>query len=143
MQEHVLAQYPDAPLRVYAIWTDKLSGDSRRAWDRDVLTNPRVTHFWDGRDLAGHWFVTHLPGYRGSDWDAYLLFGPDATWQTLPMPLVSAGSTVIAKKDEIARAIAPWVATPVAANEPLPFVAALPRAARLAGWTIVLCQARL
>ena len=66
----------------------------------------------DGRDVAGRWFAEHLPGYRGSDWDAYLLFGSNADWQALPLPLVASGSTVIDKKDELAQAIAPWLGSP-------------------------------
>jgi hypothetical protein len=54
--------------------------------------------------------VEHAPDFRGGDWDAYALFGPDATWSaTLPRP-VSSGSTVIGSSDELATAIAPLLA---------------------------------
>jgi hypothetical protein len=33
-----------------------------------------------------------VPGYQGSDWDNYLLFGPEATWTSHPTPLRSSGA---------------------------------------------------
>ena len=59
------------------------------------MTDRRVVHLWDGPDIAGDWFVAHEPGFQGNNWDAYLLFGPTATWTTRPGPLISSGSTVI------------------------------------------------
>jgi hypothetical protein len=109
VQETLLAAHPEAPLRVYAVWVDRRAGDSRGAWDGGGLIDPRVRHFWDGDDVTGRWFVDHVPGYRGSDWDAYLLFGPDAVWRAFPAPLLSSGSTVIRMKDDLAREIGPWL----------------------------------
>lgn len=103
MQDQLLAAHPDAPLRVSAICVDKRAGDSRRAWDAEGLPAPRVVHFWDGTDVTGRWFVEQLPGHRGSDWDAYILFGPEATWQSGPTPHIGSGSTVIRQKDDLAR----------------------------------------
>lgn len=105
MQAELLTTYPNAPLRVYAIWTEKLAGDRRGAWDGGGLTDHRVAHFWDGQDAAGRWFVDHLPTYRGRDWDAFLLFGPAATWTAVPAPLLGSGSTVIRAKDDLARSL--------------------------------------
>jgi hypothetical protein len=106
VRSDILAKHPDAPLIVYAIWTDKLFRDSRSQWDAGGLTDHRVVHFWDGRDISGSWFVHHLPGYQGNDWDAYALFGPDATWtdSTLPAVVVS-GSNIIDRFDALRVAV--------------------------------------
>lgn len=94
-------------MRVYAIWTVKLTFDARDQWDGGGLTDPRVIHLWDQQDLVGDWFVAHLPANQANDWDAYWLFGSPATWTTQPPPLISSGSTVIGEKDALAQGIAP------------------------------------
>jgi hypothetical protein len=110
VQRNILERHPSVRLRVYAIWTDKRFLDSRAQWDAASLVDNRVTHLWDGDDLSGRWLLKHAPDFRGGDWDAYALFGPDATWSaTLPRP-VSSGSTVIGGSDELAAAIAPLLA---------------------------------
>ena len=107
MRSDILAQHPDARLTVYAIWTSKLFRDSRAQWDGGGLTDPRVVHLWDGRDVSGNWFVHQLPGYRGNDWDAFALFGPDAEWsETNPPPVLSSGSSIIDRSDQLREAVA-------------------------------------
>jgi len=73
-------------VRVYAIWTVKLTFDARDQWDGGGLTDPRVIHLWDQQDLVGDWFVAHLPANQANDWDAYWLFGSTATWTTATTP---------------------------------------------------------
>ncbi len=55
----------------------------------------------------GDWFVAHEPDDQAGDWDAYLLFGPQATWTSQPPPLISSGGSVIDTKDQLAQSIAP------------------------------------
>ncbi len=55
----------------------------------------------------GDWLVAHLPDNQASDWDAYWLFDPKATWTSQPPPLISSGSSVIGAKDALAQSIAP------------------------------------
>jgi hypothetical protein len=107
VQDNLLARYPRAGLRVYALWTDKRFFDSRDEWDSGGLVDHRVVHLWDGSDLAGDWLVNHVPDDQGGDWDTYLLFGPKATWTSVPRPLLSSGSTVIGSRDQLRAAIAP------------------------------------
>lgn len=107
MQNDILEQHRQARLRVYALWTNKLFLDSRSAWDGDGLDDHRVVHLWDGKDIAGDWIRTHVPGYQGSDWDSYLLFGPHAVWTATPHPLLSSGSTVIGSSGQLQAAITP------------------------------------
>ncbi len=94
-------------MRVYVIWTVKLTFDARDQWDGGGLSDPRVVHLWDPQDRLGDWFVAHQPDYQADDWDAYLLFGPQATWTSQPPPLISSGGSVIGAKDQLAQSIAP------------------------------------
>jgi hypothetical protein len=34
-----------------------LAGDSRSAWDSNVLNDPRVIEYWDSDRIAGKWFA--------------------------------------------------------------------------------------
>jgi hypothetical protein len=103
VSSEILARHPKADLRVYALWTDRLLNDSRAQWDGGGLDDARVLHFWDGPDVAGQYFARDVPAYQGGTWDAYVLFGPDARWDTRPGPLLGSGSPVIAHTDELAR----------------------------------------
>ena len=111
MQRNVLDRHPGARLRVYAIWVDKLFTDARSRWDAAGLTDPRVVHLWDGRDVSGAWLQANVQGYGGSDWDAFWLFGPKATWDASPGPLLASGSPVVDAADDLRRAIDPLLAT--------------------------------
>ncbi len=94
-------------MRVYVIWTVKLTFDARDQWDGGGLSDSRVVHLWDPQDLMGDWFVAHLPDNQADDWDAYWLFNSTATWANQPPPLISSGSSVIGEKDALAQSIAP------------------------------------
>jgi len=107
VQEEILQRHPSARLRVYAIWTVKQLGDARGRWDAAGLTDRRVVHLWDERGLTGRWFVDNLAGYRGPDWDTYLLFGPEARWAAGPPPLRSAGWTVVDAIGDLEESLAP------------------------------------
>jgi hypothetical protein len=75
-----------------------LAGDSRSAWDSNVLDDPRVTEFWDGDRVAGRWFdqwLGEIDAVGGIAWDAYYAFGPAATWEAKPIGLLAAGSDII------------------------------------------------
>jgi len=107
VQSKILSAHPNAKLRVYAIWANKLFGDARNRWDAAGMTDRRVTHLWDGDDLTGGWLAGNVEGYVGSDWDTYLLFGPDATWDGQPGPLLGSGSPVDVEIDRLEQAIGP------------------------------------
>jgi hypothetical protein len=112
VQENVLAKYSTAKLRVYAIWVNKYLFAARDRWDGGGLTDRRVVHLWDERDVSGDWLVDNVPEFRGGDWDSYLLFGPDAEWGAAPSPLLSSGSTVIGRRNELARSLQPLLSSP-------------------------------
>ncbi len=110
MQKEILEKQPNADVRVYAIWFSMIESDSRPAWPRDALTDPRVTHLWDEERALGRWYAQDLKLKVWSRtlktstdalWDAYLLYGPEARWTSGPKPLVSWGATIMESRKEL------------------------------------------
>jgi hypothetical protein len=62
------------------------------------MPDTRVVHYWDGNLQIGQWFAKNVDGYDGVAWDVYYLYGPDATWQTVPTPLVGSGVTIYGER---------------------------------------------
>jgi hypothetical protein len=104
VRSNILEKYPKAGVRVYAVWFNMLAGDSRSLVDRRVLNDSRVTNYYDADRVVGSWFARHVNDGGGIVWDAYFLYGPDATWTSEPGPLVSTGGTVIASSSDLASA---------------------------------------
>lgn len=67
-------------------------------WNGNSMSDPRVMHFWDGEHIIGQWFAKQVDGYEGISWDAYYLYGPDATWETVPLPLIGSGGTIYGER---------------------------------------------
>lgn len=61
-----------------------------------------MTNFWDPNRAVSSWFSEHVTDQPGITWDAYFLYGPDATWESGPAPLVSSGGPVIGSRDALA-----------------------------------------
>ena len=84
---------------MFAIWLPMLAGDSRSAWDSNVLDDPRVHEYWDSDRIAGRWLADkQLGGLGGAGsivWDAYYAFPSTADWQSKPNGLLAAGSDII------------------------------------------------
>ena len=58
------------------------------------MPDSRVAHFWDSEMQVGEWFAQQVDGYKGISWDVYYLYGPDATWEAVPSPIVASGGTI-------------------------------------------------
>ena len=82
-----------------------LGGDAREEWNGTTMSDTRVTHFWDGDRLVGQWFANQVDGYEGLAWDAYYLYGPDATWETVLNPLAGSGGTIIGERDTLQKQV--------------------------------------
>lgn len=104
MRSNILEKYPSSDVRVYVVWFDMLSGDSRQMVDTRVLNDSRVTNFYDPKRTIGSWFSQHVEGESGIVWDAYFLYRSDASWATEPGPLLSSGRTVIGSTGDLASA---------------------------------------
>ncbi len=90
-----------------------LATDARSEWDESLLDDPRVTHLWDEERVAGRWLAeADLGGlgYSGIVWDAYFLFGPAASWEGEPGPLVGSGAPVVSRSEQLERQIRPLIA---------------------------------
>lgn len=109
MRSNILERYPSSDVRVYVVWFDMMPGDSKNLVDRRVLDDRRVTNYYDPGRVAGSWFATHVDGDEGISWDAYYLYGRDATWQAEPGPLVSSGGSVIGSSADLGAAFATTV----------------------------------
>ena len=109
MQSEILEKYPNARLKVLAVWFNMLAGDSRQFLDTKVLGDPRVTYYWDQDKVTGSWFSQHVTGEAGITWDSYFLYGPDARWGAAPGPLVSSGGPVIGSTTELGAAVRPFL----------------------------------
>ena len=73
------------------------------------MPDPRVTHLWDEQRIASLWFAQHVDETQNLVWDTYLLYGPEAKWESngVPGPLISSGYTVLRKRGELQASILP------------------------------------
>ena len=96
---------------MFAIWLPMLAGDSRSAWDSNVLDDPRVIEYWDGGRVAGKWFAEQQIGGLGGPgsivWDAYYAFPSSSTWRHQPTGLLAAGSDIIDNVSGLEHTFAP------------------------------------
>jgi hypothetical protein len=110
VHDEILQKYPSARLKVLSVWFNMLTGDSRQFLDTRVLSDPRVTYYWDQDKVTGRWFSDHVTGRAKVTWDAYFLYGPAARWDQGPGPLVSSSNgDVIGSTDELMSAIRPYL----------------------------------
>jgi hypothetical protein len=107
VQTEILAKNPAPDLRVYAVWFNMLLGDGRSRWEGAGMVDPRVSHLWDEQKHVGNWYSDNVTHRRGTTWDFYALYGPDA--RDLAAPL-SMGGTIIGQRDELAAGIRPLLA---------------------------------
>lgn len=106
MQQEILAANPGADVRIFAVWFNILPRDTRGGRPADLLTGPRVTQFWDENHLAGTAFAPLAHWKRGPVWDAYFLYGPQASWPSTPTGFAppqpaSWGRTVFSTRDQL------------------------------------------
>ena len=104
MREEVLEAAPASPLRVLVVWSPNVPGDFRGSVDRRLLADRRVTNFWDAEAGTDEWFAARA-GAETITWDAFYLYGAEASWSSgLGRPLAH-GSPVYDRKDELHAAL--------------------------------------
>lgn len=97
----ILTKNPDIDVAIYTIWFRGYRGGSREAWPKELLTDKRVTHYWDDQDIIGTWFAKQGKniGLEARDgiflWDAFLLFTRDSIWEEYPDELNAGSSPVM------------------------------------------------
>lgn len=112
-QQELLERNPTAELRIYAVWFNMYPGDARSKWPAAILTDPRVTHYWDEQRALGEYYLGQLPAIvdrRASAtlqpaadamWDAFFLHGPGQRWaEPLPSPLLW-GYPIMVTRDQL------------------------------------------
>ena len=106
MHEEILEKHPSAKLKVYAVWFNMIWTDARSRRPTEVLTDPRVVHFWDEEKVAGRWYEKHVTR-RGDEveWDAYFLYAPDVSWGEEPPEVVVWGRTILDTKQRFRGAV--------------------------------------
>jgi hypothetical protein len=105
VQENILERYPDAELRVYAVWVPVLATDERFEV-ADLMVDGRVRHYWDGERLVGDAIGPLAGGSEGDVvWDVFFAFGPQARWAETPPEPLSFGAPVVEATDRLEAAL--------------------------------------
>jgi hypothetical protein len=77
------------------------------------LTDERVIHLWDEDREVGRWYAQQgVYPFGTVAWDIYFLYGPDATWEESPEPLLSSGFTIIGQSQQLLNDITSLFGTP-------------------------------
>jgi hypothetical protein len=67
------------------------------------MVDPRVTPLWDTGNIISQDFLDQFGvDFGGLDYDFFLLFDREVTWDATPPRPVSSGATVIADSDRLA-----------------------------------------
>jgi hypothetical protein len=85
------------------VWVQRWALDTRAEIDGAGMVDPRVTHLWDDGNVIDQGFLERFGVDFGVlDYDFFLLFDGDATWEQRPPRPVSSGATVIGESDRLA-----------------------------------------
>jgi hypothetical protein len=109
VQEQILERYPEADVRVYAVWLPVLPTDERFEV-ADLMVDARVSHYWDGDRRVSDAFGEAAGLPEGALlWDAFLLFAPAATWTGSPPEPLARGAPVVDEVAKMQQALQPYV----------------------------------
>ena len=79
-----MSRIDDKRLSVHVVWTPVLQNDDRSAalGARELIHDPRATHYWDGDMVLGTAYgeAVELPVGRDFAWDVYFAFEDDIEW---------------------------------------------------------------
>ena len=103
----MLEKNDDPDLEVFAIWFAMFPGDASSTWPSDLLTDPRVEHYWDEERLLGSWYQQD-PVYKAGSrpfWDAWLLYSKDSVWKQEPSELLSWGRTIVDTREDLRKQV--------------------------------------
>ena len=98
-----------------AVWFDMVRSDNRSRWQPDLLTDPRVTHFWDTDKLVGTWYGENVtvqePGHV--EWDMFFLYDRGVEWSEDHSGVYSSGRTIWGRRDKLSRDAATLIGAPL------------------------------
>jgi hypothetical protein len=86
--QKVLSGIDDKSLRVSIVWTAALRNDTyeESIRSRELVTDPRVRHYWDGANAVGTLASPVLGTKMQMAWDVYFAYGRGAKWEEKPGP---------------------------------------------------------
>jgi hypothetical protein len=85
------------------VWVKRWAVDTREEVDGAGMVDPRVTHLWDAGNVIGEGFLDRFGvDFGGLDYDFFLLFDRNTTWDQDPPRPLSSGATVIGDSDRLA-----------------------------------------
>ncbi|HXE74869.1 MAG TPA: hypothetical protein VNN18_04425 [Candidatus Xenobia bacterium] len=118
VQKELLEKHTKGELRVYAVWFNMFPGDARAEWPPELLSDPRVIHFWDEEKKLGRYYLERhkVPHYDEALWDTWILYPAGATWEDEPPTPVSWGNTIIRTRHQLERDLKKLIDTPAAAR---------------------------
>ena len=90
IQTRVFLKIPNPELRGYVVWMPVLAFGAKEQDAREQawrIPDPRITRYFDAEGRLGQRYapILRLAG-DGAAWDVYLVFGPDARWDSAPPP---------------------------------------------------------
>lgn len=99
-------------------------GDARSRWPAALLTDRRVSHYWDEPRVLGELYMNQLPAIldrrapatlspsADAMWDAFFVYAPGDSWQDpLPMPRVW-GYPIMVTRDQLVRELQAVASSP-------------------------------
>jgi hypothetical protein len=107
VQQQILEEHPHSDIKVYVVWFNMLSGDSREGWDGYLVPDSRATNLWDEDRLTSAALGPSVKSAAPPVWDAYLLYGPDARWRSAPPRPISTGATIYARREKLQNDVLP------------------------------------
>jgi len=113
-----LDKHPDAKLEVYAVWFNMIRTDSRWLRQKRWLDDSRVVHFWDEEKLAGRFWAENVTQAGDIEWDAFFLYGPDASWGERPARTTGLGPAHSQRKTAAGRGAIPSLRATGVAGRP-------------------------
>jgi len=107
VQQQILEYHSNSDIKVYVVWFNMLSGDSRQGWDGYLVPDPRAANLWDEDRLTSAALGPSVKGAAPPVWDAYLLYGSEATWGKEPPRPISTGATIYATRERLQKDVLP------------------------------------
>lgn len=90
-------------MKVYAVWFDMYPGDERSTWPSGLVSDPRVTHYWDEQKVVGNWCPANSKEGSPGDvlWDEFLLYPKGAKWADVATKPITWGAPIVKDHEKL------------------------------------------